>query len=65
MTWIMIFKINELIPYLFIIIKGIYMAYMDSVFILKFLNTLHGLFISFQGSVNYLASKQFYNMISY
>lgn len=58
----MILKVNELIPYLFIIIKGIYMAY--SVFILKFLNTLQGLFISFQGSVNYLASKQFY-MISY
>lgn len=64
MTSVMILKVNELIPYLFNI-KGIYMCYMDSVFILKFLNTLHGLFIIFQDSVNYLANKQFYNMISY
>ena len=55
----MILKVNELIPFLFINIKGIYMGYMDSVFILKFLKTLHGLFITFQDSVNYLASKQF------
>ena len=41
------------------------MSYMDSVFILKFLNVLHGLFIPFQDSVNYVAGKQFYNMISY
>lgn len=65
MTSIMILKVNELIPFLFINIKGIYIGYMDSVFILKFLKTLHGLFITFQDSVNYLASKQFYNMISY
>ena len=59
MTSVMILKVNELIPYLFVNIKGIYMCYMDSVFILKFLNTLHGLFIIFQDSVNYLANKQF------
>ena len=61
----MILKVNELIPYLFVNIKGIYMCYMDSVFIFKFLNTLHGLFIIFQDSVNYLANKQFYNIIPY
>lgn len=65
MTSVMILKVNELIPYLFVNIKGIYMCYMDSVFILKFLNTLHGLFIIFQDSVNYLANKQFYNIIPY
>lgn len=65
MTSVMILKVNELIPYLSVNIKGIYMCYMDSVFILKFLNTLHGLFIIFQDSVNYLANKQFYNIIPY